>query len=139
MSLTPSDAYGQPLTGQEGSPVGSSVLYANTQSDTDTLVKPTTNGFDADSLLRSIQSPEKLYFRVGMPAGATLVGDGQGGASVVVEGQTIASVLPPAAQDAAESPVSVSMSVSGDLLVVNVDHASDSYQYPIRCRPVDHR
>jgi hypothetical protein len=64
-SLTPSDAQGQPLAGSEGSLVGVSVLYANTQSDTDTLVKPTTNGFDVDALLQSIQSPEELYFRIG--------------------------------------------------------------------------
>jgi streptogramin lyase len=135
VSLTPSDAQGQSLAGAEGSLVGASVLYANTQSDTDTLVKPTTNGFDVDALLRSSQSPEQLYFRVGMPAGAALVGDSQGGASVTREGQTIASVLPPAAQDAAESSVPVSMIVSGDLLVISVDHRAGSYQYPIDVDP----
>jgi streptogramin lyase len=135
VSLTPSNAQGQSLAGSEGSLVGASVLYANTQSDTDTLVKPTTNGFNVDVLLRSIQSPEELYFRVGMPAGAKLVGDAQGGAQVMIEGQTIASVLPPAAQDSAESPVPVSMSVSDDLLVVSVNHRAGAYQYPIDVDP----
>ncbi len=135
VSLTPSDAQGRSLVGSEGSPVGASVLYANTQLDTDTLVKPTTIGFDVDALLRSAQGPERLYFRVGMPVGAALVSDGQDGARVTVEGQTIASILPPKAQDAAESSVPVSMSVSGDLLVVSVDHRVGSYEYPIDVDP----
>jgi YD repeat-containing protein len=135
VSLTPVDAQGQSLASSEGSLVGASVLYANTSTDTDTLVKPTTNGFDVDALLRSVLSPGHLYLRVGMPAGAVLVRDGQGGARVMLEGQTIASVLAPAAQDAAESPVPVSMSVSGDLLVVGVDDSAGSYQYPIEVDP----
>jgi len=135
VSLTPVDEQGQPLGGSEGSLLGASVLYANTQTDTDTLVKPTTTGFDVDALLRSVQSPEQLRFRVGMPAGADLVSDGQGGARVVVEGQPIASILSPSAQDAAETPVPVSMSVSGDMLVVSVDDHAGSYQYPIEVDP----
>ncbi len=135
VALTPVDAQGQPLGGSEGSIVGAGVLYANTLTDTDTLVKPTTSGFDLDALLRSVQSPEQLYFRVDMPAGAQLVSDSQGGASVRLEGQMIASILPPAAVDAAESAVPVSMSVSGDLLAVGVDHRAGSYQYPIDVDP----
>ncbi len=134
VSLTPVNVQGQSLAGS-GSIIGASVVYANTLTDTDTLVKPTTDGFDLDAMLHSVRSPEQLYFRVGMPAGAELVGDGQGGARVVVEGQTIVSILPPAAQDAAGSPVPVSISVSGDLLILNVDHLSGSYQYPVEVDP----
>jgi len=135
VSLTPVDGQGQALGGSEGSLVGASVLYANTLADTDTLVKPTTDGFDLDALLRSVQSPEQLYFRVGLPAGAQLVSDSQGGAEVTLEGQTITSVLPPAAADATGSPVPVSMRVTGDVLVVSVDHRSGSYQYPVAVDP----
>ena len=135
VSLTPVDGQGQSLSGSEGSLAGAGVLYANTQVDTDTLVKPTTDGFDVDGLLRSVQSPEQLYFRVGMPAGAQLASDSQGGAVVTLEGQTIASVLPSAAQDEAGSVVPASMSVSGDVLVVRIDHGAGSYQYPIDVDP----
>ncbi len=136
VSLTPVDGQGQPLGGSEGSLVGASVLYANTQTDTDTLVKPTTNGFDLDALIRSAElSPEQLYFRVGMPSGAQLVSDSRGGASVTLEGQTIASVLPPAAVDASKSSVPVSMSVTGDVLVVRVADRAGSYQYPVDVDP----
>ena len=135
VSLTPVDEQGQPLGGSEGLILGASVLYANTQTDTDTLVRPTTSGFDIDASLRSVDSPERLYYRVGMPTGAELLGDSQGGAYVTLEGQTIASVLPPAVKDAAGSPVPVSMSVSGQTLAVSVDRGAGSYQYPLFVDP----
>lgn len=73
LSLTPVDAQGAVLGGSEGALVGASVFYANTQTDTDTVVKPTTGGFADDTLLRSVESPDELYFRVGLPEGASLV------------------------------------------------------------------
>ena len=71
VSLTPVDANGKALGGAEGTVDGATVLYANTQTDTDTVVKPLTSGFEEDTLLRSIASPEQLDYRVGLPGGAT--------------------------------------------------------------------
>ena len=49
-----------------------------------------------------------------MPAGAKLVSDtGPGGVSVVLNGQTIAGIAPPSAQDATGTNVPVQMSVFG--------------------------
>ena len=136
VSLTPVNAQGQPLGGSEGVQEGASVVYANTQTDTDTLAKPTTGGFEIDSLLRSVDSPETLYFKVGMPAGARLVSDkGPGGARVVLNGQTIAGIALPSAQDAAGTNVPVRMSLVGDTLVVAVKHGKGEYQYPIEVDP----
>ena len=137
VSLTPVNAQGAALGGSEGILDGASVLYANTQTDMDSLVKPTTEGFAADTLLRSVESPQQLYFRVGLPAGASLVQakDGSGDVEVVKEDATIATVLPPGAQDAAGTAVPVSMSVSGNTLVLGVaDHAAE-YQYPVEVDP----
>jgi streptogramin lyase len=137
VSLTPvAGGSGSPLGGS-GSIVGSSVLYANTQTDMDSLVKPTTAGFEADTLLRSVESPQQLYFRVGMPEGANLVQakDGSGVVDVISKGTVIATVLPPGARDAAGTWVPVSMSVSGDTLVLNVEDRSAEYQYPIEVDP----
>jgi hypothetical protein len=137
VSLTPVNAQGAALGGSEGVLDGASVLYANTQTDMDSLVKPTTEGFAADTLLRSVDSPQQLFFRVGLPVGASLVAakDGSGGVEVVKEGATIATVLPPGAQDAAGTAVPVSMSVLGDTLVLSVaDHAAE-YQYPVEVDP----
>lgn len=135
VSLTPVDASSHPLSGSEGSLDGSSVLYANTQTDTDTLAKPTTEGLELDSFLRSVRSPEQLYFAVGMPAGSTLQSDGRGGARVVREGQTIADVPAPAASDAAGTVVPVQTTVAGHTLVLTVKHPAGEYEAPIAVDP----
>ena len=138
VSLTPVDGPGAPLGGSEGVVDGAAVLYANTQrGDMDSLVKPTTDGFEADTLLRSVESPEQLFFRVGLPAGASLVQakDGSGVVEVIKEGTVIASVLPVGARDAVGTSVPVSMSVSGDTLVLGVEDHLTEYQYPIEVDP----
>jgi YD repeat-containing protein len=136
VSLTPVTEQGSALGGSEGTLNGATVFYANTQTNTDTLAKPTTGGFEMDSLLRSVDSPETLYFRVGMPAGATLVANkGPGGARVMLDGQSIAGIALPSAQDAQGSDVPVQMSVAGDTLVVTVERGSGEYQYPIEVDP----
>jgi hypothetical protein len=71
VSLTPVDSSGGALNGSEGAIDGATVLYANTQADADTVIKPTTSGFDASTVLRSVNSPQQLFFRVGMPVGAS--------------------------------------------------------------------
>ncbi len=135
VSLTPVDASGHPLAGSEGSLDGVSVLYANTQTDTDTLAKPTTGGFEIDALLCSVNSPEQLYFEVGMPSGAELVSDDHGGARVVHEGQPIADVPAPSATDAAGTYVPVQMNIVGSTLVLTVKHSAGAYEAPIAVDP----
>jgi streptogramin lyase len=138
VSLTPVEGSSgsAPLEGS-GEIVGATVLYANTQTDMASVIKLTMAGFAADTLLLSEASPQHVYFRVGMPEGASLVQakDGSGDVEVVKEGATIATVLPAGAQDAAGTAVPVSMSVSGDTLVLGVaDHAAE-YQYPVEVDP----
>jgi streptogramin lyase len=137
VSLTPVDGSGSPLGGSEGVVDGASVLYANTETDTDALVKPTTTGFEADTLLRSVESPQQLFFRVGVPTGTSIVQakDGSGVVQVVKEHTVIATILPPDAHDAAGTAVPVSMSLSGDTLALSVDDHSGEYQYPVVVDP----
>jgi YD repeat-containing protein len=137
VSLTPADAQGAPLNGSKGVVDGASVLYANTQTDMDTVVKPTTNGFEADTMLRSPASPGELYFRVGLPAGARLIPahGATGPVSVVQDGRTIAQVTPPSAADAAGTTVPVSMGVKGDRLTLTVGDGTGDYQYPVEVDP----
>ena len=71
LSLTPASAQGAPLGGSEGVVDGASVLFANTETDTDTVVRPTTLGFEASTVLRSVDSPQQLLYRVGLPTGAS--------------------------------------------------------------------
>jgi tripartite motif-containing protein 71 len=136
VSLTPIDGKGEALRGSEGSVDGASVLYANTQTDTDTLVKPTSLGFELSAILRSEASPHQLDYRLGLPSGASLVQHQQHGpVQVVKEGVTIGMVMPPTAVDATGTPVSVTMAVKQNLLTVNVQDASGEYQYPLQVDP----
>jgi RHS repeat-associated protein len=138
VSLTPVNTAGAVLGGSQGMVDGSVVIYANTQMDADTAVKPTQLGFETFTLLRSIASPQQLSFRVGMPAGARLVETrgSSGGALVISHGKPLAAIPTPSALDAEGLPVPVSLSVSSDILTLEVKHSSGAYRYPIAVDPV---
>ncbi len=136
VAVTPVGSNGAPLGGSQGAQDGQSVLFANTQVDTDTLVKPATSGFAIDAVLRSPASPQQFYYRLSLPQGARLMQEGaSGGARVVKGATTLAQVTMPFAEDAAGTEVPVRMSVSGETLVVGVAHRAGSYQYPIEVDP----
>ena len=137
LSVAPVGGDGSPLADVEGSLDGAGVFFANTQTDADTVVKPSTFGFSLDTLLRSAKSPEQLSFQVGMPTGASLVraSDGSGAVEVVKEGVAIARMPAPSAHDAAGSYVPVSTSVSGDVLTLSVAREPGQYLYPIDVDP----
>ena len=137
VTVTPVDPGGAPLAGSEGAVVGATVMYANTQTDADTAVKPVTYGFDVSTVLRSTNSPHELYFRLGVPTGAKLVQAGGTSSAVRVmdEGVVLATVAPPTAVDAAGARVPVSMRLSGDTLALSVELAAGEYQYPVYVDP----
>ncbi len=137
VTVTPVSANGTALDGAQGTRDGASVLYANTQTATDTLVKPTVTGFELDALLRAADSPSALYFIVAMPAGAHLHQNRRSGVvSVIRHGRPIAAVLPPIAHDASETPVPTLLRVvGGDRLVLTIDPGSREFQYPIEVDP----
>lgn len=137
LSLTPVSAGGASLGGS-GSIDGATVLFANTQTDADTIVKPSTLGFAVNTILRSPESPEQLYFHIGLPPGASLVQEKDAGPAqvqVVKEGVTIATIPVPRAQDAAGASVPASTRISGDILILDVNRKASEYQYPIDVDP----
>jgi hypothetical protein len=137
VSVTPVDAQGAPLAGTEGAADGASVFFANTQTDTDTIFKPSSLGLEASTILRGVASPQRLYFHVGLPLDGRLrpAAHGDSAVEVVRAGKTIGMIRDPEATDAAGTDVPVSMAVSGSTLVVSVDHRSGSYRYPIMVDP----
>jgi streptogramin lyase len=132
VTITPLDIAGA----AQGAIRGASVIYPNTAIDSDSLVKPTAGGVDVGTLLRSIRSPQSLYFHVGLPAGAAIrpIPHGQG-AEITDGGRTLATIAPPTAADALGTAVPVAMSISGRTLIVSVRHRSGSYTYPIMVDP----
>ncbi len=143
VSLTPVDEHGVALEGAQGSIRGASVFYGDTEDpqagvqDMSTLVKPTTGGFELYSSLLSQRSPEHLFFKVGLPDGASLVQaqDGSRRVEVLREGQALAVIPRPFAVDAEGTPIGVSMSVSGDTVELTVARNPGEYRYPLMVDP----
>jgi RHS repeat-associated protein len=140
LSVTPVDEHGAALGG-EGVIDGAAVFYGDTESsqggvlDTDTVVKPNTYGFGAETILRSERSPQNLYFKMNLPEGASLVQESSGAVEVVAGGRVIAVVAAPGAHDAEGASVAVSLSLSGDTLVLSVAHKPGQYRMPIVVDP----
>ncbi len=136
VSLIPVDEHGVALGGAEGSISGATVFFGSTDTDTAVAVKPTTFGFDLETLLYSVRSPQKLLFRVGLAEGATLKqGAAPGSLQVEVAGQVTATIAAPSAVDAEGTPIPVSMNVEGNVLILTVDHLAGSYRYPLVVDP----
>jgi YD repeat-containing protein len=136
VTVTPVNASGSSLSGAQGTRDGASVLYANTQTATDTLVKPTPTGFELDALLRAADSPANLYFKIAMPAGAHLSQNPSSSeVSVIRDGKPIALVIPPTAHDAEGTFVPVSMTAAGNLLTLHVARDSEELAYPLEVDP----
>ena len=140
VSLTPVNEQGVALGGAEGVEDGASVFYGDTEApgvtDVDTLVKPNTLGLSTETILRSQRSPDRLFFRVSLPSGASLVGEHSGAADVVYAGQVIAMILPAKARDAEGTDVPVSSGVSGNTLELKVEHQPGEYRMPIDVDPI---
>lgn len=137
VSLTPVDSRGAPLGGSQGMLDGASVLYANTQTDSDTLAKATPEGFELDTLLRSPASPQALYFRVGLPSRAHLarVQSASGSVQIVALHRVLAEISAPSARDAEGRALPLSLTVSGNIIRLAVPHRGDAYGYPIVADP----
>ena len=134
--LTPVNGLGEALHGSEGAVYGASVLYANTQTDTDTIAKPTSRGFELSAILRSQASTRQLDYRLKLPSRASLVQREQDSpVRVVKDGLTIGTVMPPTAVDATGTPVPVTLAVHGDRLTVSVEDVPGEYEYPIQVDP----
>ncbi len=143
VSLTPLPGSGTgSVSASRGVVNGYSVFWSGLSVGTavDAAAKPIAGGgFELDEMLRSVKSPEALRFAVGLPEGATLQqpGGGVGPVSVMLAGQSIASILPPEAVDAQGTPIEgMSMSVAGDVLTVTVPHPAGRYAYPLMVNPV---
>ncbi|HEU5062880.1 MAG TPA: DUF6531 domain-containing protein [Solirubrobacterales bacterium] len=103
---------------------------------TDLLVSPTSRGVELFDLLRSIDSPENLRFKLDLPGGSELRSVAAGGAEVIdAQGEPSLLIPAPWAQDAQGTEVPVAMTVEGNQLVLEVDHRDGDFAYPILVDP----
>jgi YD repeat-containing protein len=143
LSLTPVTEGGSALGGSEGVIDGATVFYGNTEDaqagvhNVDTLIKPNTLGFSEETVLRSEDAPQQLYFKVGMLNGMSLqAAQGHSEAvNVIASGQVVATIATPAAHDVEGTAVPATMSVSGNTLIVTVAHKPGQYSMPILVDP----
>ncbi|HUA74341.1 MAG TPA: DUF6531 domain-containing protein [Solirubrobacteraceae bacterium] len=138
VSLTPVGAGGAPLAGSHGQLDGAAVLWRQADRgnalDLESVAKPTGTGADLSTLLLSRRSPGRLYFRLGVPAGARLLQSAAGSVRILRGAALLATVRPVSAEDAEGTSVPVTMSLRGRTLVVSVN-ASGDYLYPIAVDP----
>lgn len=137
LSVTPIDSQGSSLSGSEGVISGASAFFANSMTDSDTIIKPSAFGFSIDTALRSAKSPERISFRIGLPDGASLAkaGEDLGGLVVVKEGVTIAGIPAPIARDASGQIVPVTVGLTGNVLTLTVARQTGKDFYPIELDP----
>jgi RHS repeat-associated protein len=133
LRVLPTTPEGQEAT---GTPTSDQVFYANTATDSDTLLTPAPSGVEVFTQLRSADAPESHSLAFHLEDGAALRATRDGGAEVVRNDTRIARVLPPAAADADGVPVPVRYAVSGNRLTVTTAHRGDSYAYPILVDPL---
>ncbi|HEX7071238.1 MAG TPA: hypothetical protein VF190_10545 [Rhodothermales bacterium] len=114
---------------------GEALFYADAAQATDVVLAPISTVLETFYQLRGPESPEHLRLSLNLPEGAHL-GETGGGAEIVHDGDTLGAVYPPAATDAAGSPVDVTMSVDGNDLVLDVPHSDPGIRYPISVDPV---
>jgi RHS repeat-associated protein len=111
------------------------VFYPEAARDTDLLAAPLAEGLEVFLQLRSPEAPAEQRLRFSMPAGAELRPTIDGGAEVLASGEVIAHVPRPWALDAQGREVPVEATVSGDELILAVDHAGGEFAYPILVDP----
>lgn len=115
---------------------GQSVFFPSIAADEDTSIAPTIRGVDLSTVLRSQSSPKQISYRVVLPTDATLQTH-DGGAVVSRDGKTLASVPAPVAWDAQGTAVPVSMSVSGEDLLLSVHNRGPDVAYPVLVDPTN--
>lgn len=105
-------------------------------AETDELVSPTAEGVELFDLLRSVESPETIRYRLDLPAGASVKALPGGAAEVMAaDGSAIAVIPKPNAVDAQGTYVPVKLEVEGDSVVLSTHHREEDLAYPILVDP----
>jgi YD repeat-containing protein len=139
VSLTPVSEQGAVLSGG-GAIDHAGVFYGDTEDagagarDLSMFAKPTVYGFEWFDVLFGARSPEHLFFKVGLPAGASLTEDASGGVEVHREGVALAVLPRPWAMDAGGVPIEVSVGVAGDVVELSLPRGAGT-RYPVLLDP----
>jgi RHS repeat-associated protein len=125
--------------------VGDTLVYPNSASDTDAVLKPVPMGLKLSWLVRSAKAPEEFRFSIRSKTAERklelLQGKDQSGLAVVVDGDVTGLIYPPAAIDRDGYHVETAMRVEGNGVVVTAKHRQADVKYPLQIDPgyVDER
>jgi RHS repeat-associated protein len=111
-----------------------SVFFPDVGVDADATVTPTLRGVELAAVLRSQASPERIAYRVRLPAGDAMHSVG-GGAVVTRGARSVVSIAAPSARDAQGALVPVEMSVDGARLVLRIPRHPGDVAYPVLVDP----
>lgn len=115
---------------------GDKVFYHDVATDTDLMEAPVSQGAELSVQLRSVNSPERLPFRVDLPQGAELGPTASGDLEVDHSGEKLASIGAPSAVDAGGSPIPTHLDQTGpDTFDLVTEHQSANALYPILVDP----
>ena len=117
-----------------GTLVGDDVVtYENQKS---IVMALETGGYAFLEIILSNESPASFSYRIELEESQSLVSDGEGGYLVVnKDGLTIVSLSAPSAHDWEGEEVPTRFVLDGDVLMMEVDHDSGDYAYPIVADP----
>lgn len=111
------------------------MFFGATQPDTDTIIKPGTDGVQYAWQLRSAESPEQLVLHVDLPGDAVLK-NGEAGEVTITQGdKVLVRIAPVMAFGADGEPVATSMRADGDSITIGVPHRNQDVAYPIVVDP----
>lgn len=109
--------------------------YPNVAEDTTFVVAPTPTGMETFTLLQSPDAPTSQTFHLDLPPSAVLSETEDGGAEVTHNGETLMTVLPPSAIDAAEASVPVHLKTENDSITIVANPGAES-QFPVLVDPM---
>jgi hypothetical protein len=127
---------GRPGARTAGEIVEGGVLYVNSDTDTDTVVRPRPAGLEVFDVLRSENSPEDLRFELAGLDDARLRRNDDGSFEIMVGDQARGAIGRPMASDADGEPVALEATAEGGALRVRVAHRGRDVAYPILVDPI---
>jgi hypothetical protein len=125
-----------PVTSKEGPQVlaeeGTAAVAPNISSNVDLVTRPLFDGSQTFAAIRDSSGPTSFSWRVNMEVEQELkLLDPQHAAVYYKNGPAAFSITATPAHDAVGTTVPTSLSVSGNVLTLNVSHNSGSFVYPV--------
>ena len=117
-----------------GTAFAGQMLFAGARDATDLLLRPSATGVQTFEQLNSEQAPQAFFYRLQLAPGQSAdLADGV--VTIRQAGSVIVRSLPPVAVDADRRPVPVTISLTDNVVRLDVAHRDGGFRYPIAVDP----